>query len=57
MTPFWDFRSGSTVGDTMHAAIAGPHRMNVLVLRSSTELQQIDQARQAATSAFEEVSG
>ena len=31
--------------------------MNVLVLRSSTELQQINQASQAATSAFEEVPG
>ena len=57
MTPLWDFRSGSTVEDTIHAAIAGPHRMNVLVLRSSAELQQIDQARQAATSALEEVTG
>ena len=31
--------------------------MNVSVLRSSAELQQVDQAGQAATSAFEEIPG
>ena len=41
----------------IHAAIAGSLRMSALMLRGSAELQQVNQASQAATSAFKEIPG
>ena len=51
------FHSRRIVAATLHAAVAGLGRIIALVFSGSAKLQHVNQASQAASSAFEEVTG